>query len=298
MLAHAVCRTRGDAVEPARRLTVGAAAIRCNCPQEPCLDLGVMQPGELRCCRVVLRNRGLLQMWVRVDATGLPHTTATFRETTLPPGVPRVVELSFQFPEEMEVEGELRVHTRTRQVRRRLVVPDLVGGSCPRTAGRGLPLASPHHPQEGSFEQVTCVPLYAHVCDPSSPLAAAAAHSRRVPTARSERAALAAKAAASLLSRSGQSLLPSRASSARFSAAASLRRQGSAEASSLQTPGRGSCALPADGAGSGRMLALGSPRGSASLARLHGAMSQSGPLQLASPRAAGQAPRVPVLAPS
>jgi hypothetical protein len=78
--------------------------------QEPALDLGCVQPGEVRCCRVVLRNRGPGNLLLLgLDTSSAPWLTATFRATPLAPGVPRVIDVSLAFPAAGEYSGELRV---------------------------------------------------------------------------------------------------------------------------------------------------------------------------------------------
>jgi hypothetical protein len=74
------------------------------------LNLGHVKPGQTRRARVVLRNRGWRHMHVRVDASGLPDGVAvSYKEACLPPGIPRVIDVSVQLGPRKETLGELRV---------------------------------------------------------------------------------------------------------------------------------------------------------------------------------------------
>ena len=78
----------------------------------PALNLGVMQPGELRCLRLVLRNRGTYGMAIRVDMSGAAANLAlSFTEQPMPPGVPRVMDVDACFQQPGEYTGEIRVRT-------------------------------------------------------------------------------------------------------------------------------------------------------------------------------------------
>ncbi|GAX75917.1 hypothetical protein CEUSTIGMA_g3360.t1 [Chlamydomonas eustigma] len=81
----------------------------------PALDMGVVQPGELRSLRVVLRNRSQYTMTVRVDTSGAAdYLVAAFREQSLPPGVPRVIDVDARFLVPGEYMGEVRIYTRNK----------------------------------------------------------------------------------------------------------------------------------------------------------------------------------------
>ncbi|KAG1662466.1 hypothetical protein FOA52_009674 [Chlamydomonas sp. UWO 241] len=101
----------------------------------PALNLGTCCPGELRCMRVVLRNRGQCAMLLRIDTSGAADFfVATFNEMALPPGMPRVLEIEARFDEPGEYSGSLHVFSRTRGGPRHLnTVPfyALVGGHDP-----------------------------------------------------------------------------------------------------------------------------------------------------------------------
>jgi hypothetical protein len=72
--------------------------------------MGVVQPGELRSLRIVLRNRSQYTMKVRVDTSGAAeHLVASFCEQSLPPGVPRIIEVDARFLVPGEYMGEIRV---------------------------------------------------------------------------------------------------------------------------------------------------------------------------------------------
>lgn len=122
------------------------------------LDLGVLQPGELRLCRLVLHNRGTHQMSVRVDGSSAPFASCSYSGLhCVLPGIPKHVDVSVQLQEPGEVVGDIR----------------LLFSSA----------------KEPAREQEVVVPVYAMVGLPGSNPT-----ERRVPTARSERSALASKA--------------------------------------------------------------------------------------------------------
>ena len=83
LLALLASEDRGDGGEyrPAWR-EFGAAAI----------DLGLLAPGELRLCRLVLLNRGVHQMSVRVESAGAPFCRCSYSGLqAMPPGMPKHV---------------------------------------------------------------------------------------------------------------------------------------------------------------------------------------------------------------
>ncbi|KAG2437255.1 hypothetical protein HXX76_005918 [Chlamydomonas incerta] len=119
LLALLASEDRGDGGEyrPAWR-EFGAAAI----------DLGLLAPGELRLCRLVLLNRGVHQLAVKVESAGAPFCRCSYTGLqAMPPGMPKHVEVSVQLAEPGEVLGELRlVYTSARDRHREeheVVVP-------------------------------------------------------------------------------------------------------------------------------------------------------------------------------
>jgi hypothetical protein len=108
--------------------------------QEPALNLGRVQPGEVRCCRVVLRNRGSGNLFLSPDTTSAPWVSATFSEGPLAPGMPRVVDVSLTFAAAGEYFGELRVLVHS-------PAADTVAGSSGEarsTRGTGMGGRQPH----------------------------------------------------------------------------------------------------------------------------------------------------------
>ncbi|MEW5298179.1 MAG: hypothetical protein WDW36_001331 [Sanguina aurantia] len=85
--------------------------------ETPALDYGVMPPGEVRCCKVVLRNRGVYKMYIKIDSSAAPFLDSlTFNEMNfLAPGVPRVMEVTTRLHTVGEYVGELRIFSRTKQ---------------------------------------------------------------------------------------------------------------------------------------------------------------------------------------
>ena len=72
----------------------------------------MVQPGELRCVRVVLRNRGTYAMAIRVDTSGAAsHLSVALSEQPLSSGVPRVMSVNARFEQPGEYTGEIRVST-------------------------------------------------------------------------------------------------------------------------------------------------------------------------------------------
>ena len=70
----------------------------------------MIQPGELRCLRVVLRNRGTYGLVIRVDTSGAAdNLSLSFKEQPMPPGVPRVMDIDACFDQPGEYTGEIRV---------------------------------------------------------------------------------------------------------------------------------------------------------------------------------------------
>lgn len=57
------------------------------------LDLGTVQRGEQRTCRIVIRNRGLREINIDIDASNAPFVTAVFSNKPLAAGLPRVVDV-------------------------------------------------------------------------------------------------------------------------------------------------------------------------------------------------------------
>lgn len=51
---------------------------------------------QVRCCKVVLRNRGMYKMYIKVDSSAAPFLDSlTFNDTDfLAPGVPRVIDVT------------------------------------------------------------------------------------------------------------------------------------------------------------------------------------------------------------
>lgn len=77
----------------------------------PSLDLGVLQPGELRVCRLVLHNRGVYALAVRLESAGAPFCRCSYGGlASLLPGVPRTVDVLVRCSEVGEVVGELRLY--------------------------------------------------------------------------------------------------------------------------------------------------------------------------------------------
>ncbi|GFR47599.1 hypothetical protein Agub_g9334 [Astrephomene gubernaculifera] len=125
------------------------------------LELGVLRPGELRQCRMVLINRGVYQISVRLDTSGAPFCTCSYSSlNSLPAGIPRPVDIAVQLTDVGEVVGELRLYYSSRQDPR---------------------------------EKEIVVPVYGMVCPPTH--AEVVVRGRKVPTTPSERRAMAAKAA-------------------------------------------------------------------------------------------------------
>ncbi|GIL69984.1 hypothetical protein Vretifemale_752, partial [Volvox reticuliferus] len=90
------------------------------------LDLGVLQPGELRRCRLLLYCRGPYKLSVRVDSTDAPFCDVTHRGLqSVPPGLPFRVDVDVKVHEIGELVGELRLLYSSAQDRRerKLVVP-------------------------------------------------------------------------------------------------------------------------------------------------------------------------------
>ncbi|KXZ54186.1 hypothetical protein GPECTOR_5g281 [Gonium pectorale] len=148
-------RDDGDVYRPAWR-EFGAVA----------LELGPLAPGELRQCRLALHNRGPHTLTVRVDGGGAPFCSLAHQGlASLPPGMPRHVEVTVQLPPDeatpgRELLGELRLYYSSSQDRR---------------------------------EREVVVPVYGVV---SGQRAGSPTTGRKAPAARSERRSLAAKATA------------------------------------------------------------------------------------------------------
>ncbi len=72
--------------------------------------------GEVRCLRVVLRNRGTYTMAIRIDTGGAAsdRLKVKFSEQPLSAGVPRVMDVEASFDRPGEYHGEIRIFTRTR----------------------------------------------------------------------------------------------------------------------------------------------------------------------------------------
>eukprot|EP00955_Chlamydomonas_euryale_P087618 364310-Chlamydomonas_euryale.AAC.14 len=97
----------------------------------PALDLGAVQPTEVRCARVVLRNRGRRALLVHVDTSGADGSalSVSFNETTLPPGMPRVLDVLARFGRAGEYSGAIDIYTRAHNGPRHL---NQVSTSCGR----------------------------------------------------------------------------------------------------------------------------------------------------------------------
>ncbi|GIL59085.1 hypothetical protein Vafri_14033 [Volvox africanus] len=97
------------------------------------LDLGVLQPGELRRCRLLLYCRGPYILSVRIDASDAPFCDVTHMGLqSVPPGLPFRVDVDVKVYDIGEVVGELRLLYTSGQDRRerKLVVP-VYGMVCP-----------------------------------------------------------------------------------------------------------------------------------------------------------------------
>ncbi|GLI62423.1 hypothetical protein VaNZ11_005036, partial [Volvox africanus] len=97
------------------------------------LDLGVLQPGELRRCRLLLYCRGPYTLSVRIDASDAPFCDVTHMGLqSVPPGLPFRVDVDVKVYDIGEVVGELRLLYTSAQDRRerKLVVP-VYGMVCP-----------------------------------------------------------------------------------------------------------------------------------------------------------------------
>ncbi|KAG2488961.1 hypothetical protein HYH03_012578 [Edaphochlamys debaryana] len=196
------------------------------------LELGPLEPGELRQCRLVLHNRGAHQINIRVDTSAAPFLRCAYAALSgVPPGVPRSVEITAQLHAPGEAVGELRL------LYSRASGPD-------------------------QAEREVAIPVYGYVGLP--PSRGPRSDGRRGPTVPSERSALAARSLR-------EGLLPRAvAAAARLAPAlprraysASSDRPGGAGGLAGSAPGAGA-SLRASGAGQGLTAWTGSQAGTTS----------------------------------
>ncbi|GLC64025.1 hypothetical protein PLESTF_000110300 [Pleodorina starrii] len=103
------------------------------------LDLGVLQPGELRRCRLLLHSRGPHTLSVGIDATDAPFCDLSHVGLhAVPPGMPLRVDVTVQLYDCGEVVGELRLrYSSSLDRREREVAVPVYGMVCPPGGGGG-----------------------------------------------------------------------------------------------------------------------------------------------------------------
>ncbi|EFJ44199.1 hypothetical protein VOLCADRAFT_95622 [Volvox carteri f. nagariensis] len=152
------------------------------------LDLGVLQPGELRRCRLLLHCRGPYTLSVRIDTTNAPFCDVTHVGLhSIPPGLNFRVDMSIQIYDIGKVAGELRLIYNSTQDRREreVVVPvygmvyptastdatvDINGRSWPRsTSERGVMAAKLARQRTPAAAAALAVPMVPPLRGPPSP---------------------------------------------------------------------------------------------------------------------------------
>lgn len=82
-----------------------------RCFPGPALHCGCMVVNELRCFRIVIRNRDKEQQHIRLDSSSAPFLSLTYSQRPLPSGIPCIVDVQVQPDSPGELCGSVDIYT-------------------------------------------------------------------------------------------------------------------------------------------------------------------------------------------